>query len=246
MTINIFICEDNELQRNKLTKIINNIILIENLDMKIALSTHDPNELINYVTTDKDLSIYFLDVNLENDINGFDLASMIRKYDPIGAIIFITTHSEMSYLTFLYKIEAMDYIIKDDFFNIEERINECILQANKKFSLNSIKPKNNLTIKIYDTIVNIDYNNIIFLKTAPNSHKIIVQAVNRQIEFYGKLKDIENKLTTDFYRCHKCCIINKNMIKKIDIKNKTISMTSGFECPASAKALKYLIKEIQT
>lgn len=213
--------------------------------MKIALSTHDPYELIDYVSKDKDISIYFLDINLQSDINGLDLASMIRKYDPTGTIIFITTHSEMSYLTFLYKIEAMDYIVKDDFFKLEERINDCILQANKKFSLNVIKPKKNLTVKIYDTIINIDYDNILFLKTAPNSHKIIVQAINRQVEFYGKLKDVESKLPENFYRCHKCCIINKNFIQQIDIKNKIITMNSSFECPSSAKALKYLIKEIK-
>lgn len=47
-------------------------------------------------------------------MNGFELAQEIRKFDPRGFIIFITTHAELSYMTFTYKVEALDYIIKDD------------------------------------------------------------------------------------------------------------------------------------
>ena len=54
------------------------------------------------------------DIQLEADINGIKLGSEIRKYDPIGNIIFVTSHSELTYLTFVYKVSAMDFIFKDD------------------------------------------------------------------------------------------------------------------------------------
>ncbi|WP_241960035.1 PfkB family carbohydrate kinase, partial [Staphylococcus gallinarum] len=41
------------------------------------------------------------------------LASEIRKHDPVGNIIFVTSHSELTYLTFVYKVAAMDFIFKD-------------------------------------------------------------------------------------------------------------------------------------
>ena len=107
-----FICEDNKNQREKLTKIIEDIILIENYDMDLGLSTSDPYELINSITGTTNTGIYFLDVDLHSDINGIQLAEKIREHDPRGFIVFITTHAEMSYLTFIYKVEAMDYIIK--------------------------------------------------------------------------------------------------------------------------------------
>ena len=40
------------------------------------------------------------------------LGDMIRQRDPLCSIIFVTTHAEMTYLTFMYKI-ALDFIIKD-------------------------------------------------------------------------------------------------------------------------------------
>ena len=51
---------------------------------------------------------------IRSDINGIKLGSEIRKYDPIGNIIFVTSHSELTYLTFVYKVSAMDFIFKDD------------------------------------------------------------------------------------------------------------------------------------
>lgn len=54
----------------------------------------------------------FLDIQLEADINGIKLASEIRKHDPVGNIIFVTSHSELTYLTFVYKVAAMDFILK--------------------------------------------------------------------------------------------------------------------------------------
>jgi len=134
--LKIFICEDNKVQREKFENIIENIIIIENYDMDLQLSTEDPFEIINYLKSNNTSGLYFLDVDLHSDINGIQLAEKIREYDPRGFIVFITTHAEMSYLTFLYKVEAMDYIIKDNYNNIQQRISEC-----KKMPIINIKAK---------------------------------------------------------------------------------------------------------
>ena len=40
----------------------------------------------------------------------------------------------MSYLTFLYKVEAIDYIVKDNYKNIRRRVYDCLMNINKKYS----------------------------------------------------------------------------------------------------------------
>lgn len=57
------------------------------------------------------------------------LAHKIRETQPRCCIVFVTTHSEMSFMTFSYRIEAMDFIIKDDIGKLEERMLQCIEQA---------------------------------------------------------------------------------------------------------------------
>ena len=70
--------------------------------------------LLEKIKETGEVGIYFLDIDLKTDMTGLTLAQEIRKYDPRGFIIFITTHSEMSYMTFIYKLEALDFILKDD------------------------------------------------------------------------------------------------------------------------------------
>lgn len=236
--LKVFVCEDNKEQREKFSSIIKDIVLIENYDIELALATSSPDELLEYISNNDGTGIYFLDIDLKASISGLELATKIRKYDPRGFIIFITTHAEMSYLTFLYKVEAMDYIIKDNYNNIKERIHQCIVDAEEKYSAKSTELQKIFSIKSDDKIINIEYNKILFFETSPTIHKVIVHAINRQIEFYAKMKDIEDKLDSSFYRCHKSYLVNKNNIKEIDLNNRCLYMINGEECLISTRALK--------
>ncbi|WP_026887558.1 LytR/AlgR family response regulator transcription factor [Clostridium beijerinckii] len=240
--LSIVICEDNENQRKEITKCIEDSIMIENLDMEIVLSTENPENTIEYLNNNEISGLYFLDVDLNSDVNGIKLAEVIREYDPRGFIVFVTTHAEMSYLTFIYKVEAMDYIIKDKPESVKERIHECILNAHKKYSSKATEMQKNLTIKAEDKIINIEYNKILFFETSNIIHKVILHAVDRQIEFYAKMKDIEDKLDDRFYRCHRSFLVNKDNIKEIDKNNRVLYMTNGQECLVATRLLKGLLK----
>ncbi len=241
--LSIFVCEDNKEQREKFAKIIQDLILIENFDMEFKLSTSKPDDILSYLTENDVSGLYFLDIDLKSSINGIELASKIRQYDPRGFIVFITTHSEMSYLTFIYKVEAMDYIIKDNYKNIKERIHQCIIDANNKYSAKTTELQKVFSMKAGDKIINIEYTKILFFETSPTIHKVIIHAFDRQIEFYAKMKDIEQKLDNRFYRCHKSYIVNRDNIREIDLTNRCIHMVNGQECLISTRMLKGLTKE---
>ncbi|MGL6184538.1 MAG: LytR/AlgR family response regulator transcription factor [Clostridium chrysemydis] len=240
---NIFICEDNKEQLDKIHKIIYNTILIENYDMEITLATKNPSELLEYLKSNKiKLGIYFLDIDLSSEINGIQLAEEIRKNDPSGLIIFVTTHAEMSFLTFKYKIEAMDYIIKDNFEDLRNRIKECLIYANKKYSKET-SPDKIFSLRVEDKIMNINHNDIIYFETSKTIHRIIAHCKDRQIEFYGKMKNLELELKEyDFCRCHTSYIINKKKVIEINRKDRVALMNNGDECLISVRGIKLLIK----
>lgn len=241
--IKVFVCEDNKEQREKFTKTIEDIIMIENFDMEMTLSTETPDDIINYLKNNNISGLYFLDVDLKADINGIKLAELIREHDPRGFIVFVTTHAEMSYLTFIYKVEAMDYIIKDNYNNVKERIHQCIINANQKYSSKATDLQKNFTIKIYDKIINIEYNKILFFETSTTIHKVVLHAIDRKMEFYANMKDVEDKLDARFYRCHRSFLVNKDHIKEIDMNNRIIQMVNGEECLVSTRLVKNLIKK---
>lgn len=62
-----------------------------------------------------DGGIYFLDIELGREIgknNGFDLAGLIKKQDKKAQIIFITTHADLSLISFERRLGPIDYIVK--------------------------------------------------------------------------------------------------------------------------------------
>lgn len=240
--LKVFVCEDDISQRQRITKYIENSILIEKFDMEIALSTGNPKEIIDYCSENTDQGVYFLDVDLNSDINGIILASKIRNFDPLGFIVFITTHSELTYLTFKYKVEAMDYIIKDDFNNLSSSIHQCIKAVNDKYSLRAHELEKKFNFKMDDKLISIDYNDILFFETASKAQRIIVHAIDRQIEFYASIKDIEEKVDERFYRCHRAYLVNKDNIREIDFKKRIIYMIDGQECLISMRQTLKLMK----
>lgn len=240
--LKIFICEDDKMQRERFLKIVNDFILVNNYDMDIALATENPQEIIEYVKSNDQVGLYFFDVDLKANISGIDLAAEIRKYDPRGFIVFVTTHGEMSYLTFKYKVEAMDYIVKEDFNELKLKIQQCIIEADSKLSSKRVDNKI-FSIKIGDKIIKMPLKKILFFETAGSVRKIVLHCTDRYVEFIGQMKDVEEKLDSRFYRCHKSYIVNKDNIKEIDVKKRIAYMVNGEECLISIRYMKGLMED---
>ncbi|MEG0296948.1 MAG: LytTR family DNA-binding domain-containing protein [Clostridium sp.] len=236
--LGIVICEDNLIQRERLAKSIENFIDFEEYDMSIELKTGDPRKVLSYLDKNKGSNVYFLDVDLGTDINGIELASEIRKYDPRGFIVFVTTHSEMSVLTFKYKVEAMDYIIKDDTENFNDRIKDCLQSANTRIAnVDGISNNKIFTVKVGSRLINVKYDDIMFIETSPTVHKLILHAKNRQVEFYGRIKDLEEQLGDEFFRCHRAFIVNMSNVVEVKKTIRVLIMRNGEECLVSTRCL---------
>lgn len=237
----IFICEDDKDQRRKLEEFILSNLQIENIDGEIVLSTDSSKEIINYVSEFKGRGIYFLDINIGGDINGIQLAKQINKIDTKAIIVIITSHKDMSHLTFKYHIGAIDYIVKGDFEEVNKRIRECILVVNEKIK-NELK-RNCFFIEKLDRIEKIKYDDILCFETCKKRF-IAVRTKNSYIEFSGTLKELESQLDERFIRCHKSYIINKSKVKRIDKKQRIITMEGGNKCYVSLLLLKKTIDSI--
>lgn len=236
--LNIFVCEDDSAQRKNVVQIIRNTILIEELDMRLVLDTPNPFELLETVRTSQSTGIYFLDIDLKCDMNGMKLAQQIRMFDPRGFIIFVTSHSELSYMTFQYRVEAMDFVLKDNPAEAKVKIRECLLNALERYTLQTNKTHKVYTIEIGERKITVDYNDILFFETSGNIHKVILHAKDRQIEFSGSIKELEKTLDDNFVRCHRSFLVNKNNIQEVDTKNRIIYFANGETCLMSLRMMK--------
>ena len=236
--LHIFVCEDDAAQRKAVAQTIQNTVLIEELDMQLVLDTADPHALLEAVKDSQNTGIYFLDIDLSCDMNGMKLAQQIRKFDPRCFIIFITAHSELSYMTFQYRVEAMDFVLKDNPAEMKVKIRECLFHAQERYTLQTNKTHKVYTIEIGERIISVDYQDILFFETSSNIHKVVLHAKDRQIEFSGTMKDLENTLDNSFVRCHRSFLANRNNIKEVDTKNRIIYFINGESCLMSTRMMK--------
>lgn len=234
----ILICEDDPKQRERMQQIIENYIMIEEKPMEVEIATNDPYEILEAAKNMSDIGCYFLDIQLESDINGIKLGSEIRKHDPVGNIIFVTSHSELTYLTFVYKVAALDFIFKDDPDELQTRIIDCLETALKRLDLltkdNTIET---LELKCGSSSVYVNYDEVMFFESSPKSHRLIAHLDNRQIEFYGNLKELA-QLDDRFVRCHNSFVLNRHNISHVDSKERIAYFKNDEYCYVSVRNLK--------
>ena len=237
--LNIFICEDDKVQLNRVKKIVEDFILIEELDFNLSLATENPYKVLDEIDNSQNSGIYFLDIDLSCDINGMELAKKIREKDPRGYIIFITTHGEMSYLTFTYKVEAMDFIVKDMCDDLADRVTSCIMDAYNKHSSLGVDKKM-FSIEVDNKIIAIEQDKILFFETSEKVHKLKLYTSSRVIEFYGQMRDVEDKVDDNFIRIHRSYLINKNYIEVVDKSKMIVVLEGDYEALISSRKLKLL------
>lgn len=234
----IIICEDDVQQREHIESIIENYIMIEEKPLEVALSTGDPYEVLEFAKATNEICCYFLDIQLDSDINGIKLGSELRNYDSVGSIIFITSHSELTYLTFVYKVAAMDFIFKDDPSEMKSRIIDCIETALARLQLLSKESSlETIELKRGSNSVYVNYDDVMFFESSAKSHRLIAHLDNRQIEFYGNLKDL-SQLDDRFFRCHNSYVINRNNIEEVISKEREVYFKNGEHCYISVRNLK--------
>ena len=243
--IDIYICEDIQKQRERIAYYVETAIMIEEYDMELKLATDDAGAFLQAVKKSKNTGLYFLDIDLGSGKNGLELAREIREYDPRGFIVFVTSHSELSLLTFQYKVEALDFIVKDDPQNIQRRIAECMEKAIQRSENISRGEGRTLTIVRGGQRITLKQDEILFFETSVNEHKLIVHTGQKSMEFSGKIREIEQEAGEDFLRCHRSYLINKKNVKEVDYSNKIIRMKDGSECPIASRRLSQVKRQLK-
>ncbi|SMF90421.1 two component transcriptional regulator, LytTR family [Paenibacillus uliginis N3/975] len=241
--LKVYICEDNKQQREQIERIVKHSIIKQKLDMKVALATGDYQDIVDQPQHEGGRYLFMLDIDLKADMNGIQLAGILRDSYPDCFIVFVTTHSELSYLTFQYKVEAFDFIMKDNPEQFLLRVDECLRKAYERH-LKKGRDTRKMTIETEESIINVKHEDVLFFETSSSPHKIKLHEQYRQIEFYGTLKELEKQLDDRFFRCHKAYIVNLHNIKEIDKQNRAVHMINGETCYVSFRYYNGLVKAL--
>ncbi len=238
--LSVYICEDNPKQLDMLTHFVQSYIMIEELDMEVTLATKDPHELWTYIKEkDAYYGIFFLDIDLRTSIDGIFLGSKIRQKDRNCKLVFLTTHDEKMPLTFKYKLEALDYISKDDRSIIRDRVRSALIETQNFYTTSQSKDTEILPFKVGNQSRFLPIDQVIYLETSTAKHRLILHHEEGQLEIYGNLTDIE-KLSNNFIRVHHAFLVNKKHVLRLDKSTREIMMTNGLTAFGSVRLIKNL------
>jgi len=238
--IEILICEDNKKEVEFIVKVISDYILIENLDMELALTTSNPQEMLAHVNRNAGPFLCFVDIELGDiEDNGVTLSSKIKTINPEALIVFVTSNGDYMKLTFEYKIGAIGYIMKGNPNEQKEKVIEYLNYAHQHFSNSTVNEKrfafnvkDNTMIEVNDDIISFELKN-------KNVKKVTIYTKYRSYDFFGTLAKAE-EMDESFFRVHRSVVINTNNISWIDEKNHKIYMVNGDVCSASTRGIKAL------
>ncbi|MCI8355054.1 MAG: response regulator transcription factor [Lachnospiraceae bacterium] len=241
--IGIYLCDDEDAVRRQIQSSLEQKILAENYDMKIMCSAAGAQELLDTVK-DGSRGIYFLDVNLKDrEWDGFRLGQELRRRDPHGILIYITSYKDLAWRTFQYHLEAFDYIVKEP-AQAGPAAARCLTEIHIRLLEERRNPAQTFTVRTGEMVRHIPLCDILFFETASVPHHVLLHTSNSRMDFLGSLGELEALLGESFIRTHRSYLVAADKIEAVDYKHNRL-WAGGHECMLSRAGKSQLRKTVK-
>lgn len=236
VVLSVFILEDDVMQAQSMRALIEALCEARQIPYDFIEVTSKPNELLSKIAQCTYIPIYFLDIEIKNEERkGLEVAQAIRKVDPHGIIVFVTTHSELAPISYQYMVSALAFIDKTAPFEIrKEMLEACLTHYVERNGMQL--EEDFLLIENAYTTIKVPFQSVEYVMTdEPHRLQLVTEA--QLIQFYGTLKEIE-QLEPRLVRCHKSYLVNQHKLQSIDVKLQQLVLKSGKAIPVSRRLMK--------
>lgn len=215
--ITIAICDDEKQTLDQIRKLVSVFFREKNMEVSIVCFSGG-EELLRY---DRSVDILFLDIQM-NGIDGMETARKLRSRNFRGFLIFITVLREMVFQSF--EVQAYDYLVKP----VEEKKFVGTMER-LLVSMNNVSEERLLVQKGYERSI-IPFADIIYAEII--DRKVYLHLASSEVvDFYDRIENLEERLDSRFFRCHRSYLINMQYLKSY--KNGVAYMEGGKEIPIS-------------
>ena len=186
--------------------------------------------------SDESIDILFLDIQMSG-IDGMETARELRKKDTRVILIFVTAVEE--YVFQAFDVGAFNYIVKpiDDakFVDVLHRAVEGLGSQNK----NEKEPEERyVLINNSGVHTKVILDEIVYAEVF--NRKVVIHKLDGEIEYYGKMSDLESLAGDSFFRPHRAYLINFKYVEKYDAT--TIYLERGTVLMAKLKFPEFVKK----
>lgn len=103
-----------------------------------------------------------------------------------------------------------------------------------------------INLKFSEKSVELDVDKITYFERLGEKRKVLVHGVDGEVIINATLRDIEDKLGKNFYKCHKNFLVNMNNIIDVNEEMNTIKMYNNEECAVGERHLNKLLRLLGT
>ena len=230
--LGIIVCDDDRFMLDMSVEAVRKCITNENLTAGIVCATQDFNEILIFIDKNPGNYLYFLDVDFGKDnLNGVDIARLIKKKVPLSKIVFVTSHADMGMDILKSGVEAFGFIEKTADRN-------KMIQGYKKYinfvseNTNENSPNEDSSIKLLigiDEYVSLPISQILYVETDKSvSHFVRYHTIDgSDLSVRDSIENVLKRLGDNFMKSHRSVIINKNYV--VAVSNGMVKFAGGEE-----------------
>ncbi|WP_298517104.1 LytTR family DNA-binding domain-containing protein [uncultured Kordia sp.] len=193
--------------------------------------------------------IILLDINLQNDNEGIQLAKVIKSFSSIP-IIYTTALTASDIIEKAVKIQPSGYLVKP--------IQQETLKATIELALQKQKPNINqentavsteddatfLTVRVGYKLRKINLQEVKLLKITSKNYVTLVDKNDKEFQLRNSLKALISSLNSHFIQVHRLYGINLNYIVHIDEKEQMLCLKERTHIPIGRTFKENLYKRL--
>ncbi len=219
--IQIYLCDDEEAVLHQVKTALEWKIFMENYDMEVACAVPSAQALLDALG-DSRRNVYFLDVDLKDGAwDGFTLGRELRRRDPHGTLVYITSYGDLAWKTFQYHLEAFDYIVKEP-DRIGPSAARCLEAVHARLLDERRDPAEVFSLRAGEETRHVPLADILFFETAPRAHHVYLHTADSRLDFVGSLNQLEQELGGRFVRVHRAYLAAWDKIEAADWKGNRV------------------------
>ena len=218
----IAVCDDEKEIRDLFAQKIRKLypgagLLLYESGEELLLSAEEPDILL-------------LDIQMPGK-NGMETAKELRRKNKQVIIIFVTALDDFVFEAF--DVGAFHYLVKP----FDDRKFAEVLHNATEQSKNRKKPEMpSLLINTGGKHITVNLEDLVYAEVF--DRKLILHTMDAEIEYYGKMKELEEKVGNEFFRTHRSYLVNFGFIRKYDAT--TVYLEKGQALMAKRKYQKFV------
>lgn len=195
---------------------------------------HMECEITEYASADEYLAdgteydLLFLDIELGGSVDGLGMARQIRGMELSSQLVIIFVTGYEKYVYDAFDVGAFQYLLKPI---DEQKFAEVFSRAAGQILSEARQRKKALVIQCGNENRTIPLDSIYYIES--RNHKVVLYLKEGKMEYYAKIRDLEEELQGQFFRIHRGYLVNLAYIEGYD--KTEVTLVNGDRLPLSKK-----------